>query len=306
MYASQEAVIQLPQGERGQHADIFRCFQQPYQPKHCFQQGDIDFLKEKAKLRLVRDARRRRIGDDLSDFRGLEIKTDTQVGRIRAGHQDAPGNWKCHRYHQVTERVVQITVVTQTDFFLSLHDQAKCRLVDGMDKLRRCVKTNDMQGRYRGLIYPGCGKPLRQQANQFVTVDGCVLKDESIALFHFKALTSVHERLPGAFQADDIHPISLNCSLPIKSHAGVIQHIVMKVPIGGEAAIVPVLDVVPHHFVAALIGALVFTTGLVVTPSRQKLVTDEAIGGDPHTCVTKVRSGLFGIFHCSVLIDVVI
>src|SRR5690242_9915157 len=72
-------------------------------------------------------------------------------------------------------------------------------------------------------------------------------------------------------------------TFPIENHAAMMKIVVFdKGAIGGEAGIVPIVDMIAAHLVAALIGALALAARFVIAAIGQKLLPDMTIGGDPH------------------------
>lgn len=68
-----------------------------------------------------------------------------------------------------------------------------------------------------------------------------------------------------------------------EDHSAVMQRVLIdKGTIGREAGVIPVLDVVPVHFVAPLVGALAGPARLVVATIRQEFMANPAVIGVPH------------------------
>lgn len=70
--------------------------------------------------------------------------------------------------------------------------------------------------------------------------------------------------------------------LAVEHHATVIEHVINEFPIGGEAGVIPVFDIVVGYPVAPLISAFTFAACLVVTVVGQQLMANLAIFGYPH------------------------
>lgn len=75
-----------------------------------------------------------------------------------------------------------------------------------------------------------------------------------------------------------------------QDHAAVVQRVLIdEIAIGGEACVVPVLDMRAVDFVTAFIGSLTLTAGLDITSRWQKFMADTIVVGNPHACVWMVR-----------------
>ena len=64
--------------------------------------------------------------------------------------------------------------------------------------------------------------------------------------------------------------------------------------VGGEAGVIPILDVVPFYLIAPLIGAFSCSARFVVAPIGQELVANPVIIGLPHADIRVVGRRAFG------------
>src|ERR671911_2485402 len=68
--------------------------------------------------------------------------------------------------------------------------------------------------------------------------------------------------------------------LAVEDHARVIKHAADKLPVGSEAGVVPVEDVVAVHLIAPLIGAFPIAASFIIAAVREQGVADIPLGSD--------------------------
>src|SRR5690606_38863208 len=67
-----------------------------------------------------------------------------------------------------------------------------------------------------------------------------------------------------------------------QDHAGVVQHPIDELAIGGKAGVVHVIDVGAADRVAALVGTAAVAAGFVITAVGTQFMADVSVVGDPH------------------------
>src|SRR5690606_7789014 len=89
---------------------------------------------------------------------------------------------------------------------------------------------------------------------------------------------------------------------PVEYHACMVEDVINELPVGSEAGVVPIIDVVAAHLIPPLICAFPVSSRFVIATVRQKFMTNATVccHPHPHIGVMFVRRTLHKLGICRV------
>ena len=166
--AAQQPVENLAEDQRRQHRDVARAVQQMDQAQHRIQQAGVDTVDVEATVAApAGHFHGPGVGDQLGDFRRVDIQPDAEVGRVRRGVDHLAGQRQGDRDHQVVQRIVDIAFLGQLHLLAALGDDAQGRFVHAARRQGGAVGANQGEGVDGGAVDTVAGTVLEQQLRQF-------------------------------------------------------------------------------------------------------------------------------------------
>ena len=165
--AAQQPVENLAEDQRRQHRDVARAVQQMDQAQHRIQQAGVDTVDVEAAVAApAGHFHGPGVGDQLGDFRRVDIQPDAEVGRVRRGVDHLAGQRQGDRDHQVVQRIVDIAFLGQLHLLAALGDDAQGRFVHAARRQGGAVGADQGEVRRRCRRYRRGAMP-EQRLRQF-------------------------------------------------------------------------------------------------------------------------------------------